>query len=174
MAIITLPVYCLVVLHDRIGRKGLSVITLFLSSVFSIAVGIVLHVSGTSQPILLLVLKLITYLMTLTGLNSTVIHSTEVLPTVVRGQSVLVLMMLAFLATIFSPQLVYLNKYWKPLTDIFIGVLIMIASIISLFLPETYKKTLPVTLEDGEMFGKDEKIFEFTFYSKNKLLKTNC
>lgn len=175
IAITVIPAFgTVILLHDRLGRKGLAASALLLSGLFAIFVGIVLQTLGTSNPVLLLVLKLISYFMGLIALNSTNIHTAEVLPTVVRGQSVLVLGILGLLVSIFSPQLIYLNKYWKPLSDIFIGVLLLLGSVISIFLPETYNKTLPVTLEDGEMFGKNEKVFEFTFNSKNKSLNTYC
>lgn len=35
-----------------------------------------------------------------------------------------------------------------------------------LLLPETLNRTLPVTLEDGEMFGKGEKFYHFACFDK--------
>lgn len=45
--------------------------------------------------------------------------------------------------------------------ELVLGGLSIIGAALCLLLPETLHRALPVTLEDGELFGEDEKVWEF-------------
>lgn len=153
--------------QDYIGRKALAMSALFLSGLFITAVGLILTFTQVSNPILLLSLIVCSRFGVVVAYNSGAQYAVELIPTEVRGQGVSVIHLVGYLATFFSPQILYLNTFWKPLPEMIIGILLICGSISCLFLPETLNKKLPVTLEEGEAFGENEGIFEFAFGKKN-------
>lgn len=154
--------------QDYIGRKALAMSALFISGIFIAAVALILTVTDIINPVVLLSLVVCSRFAVIVAYNSGAQYAVELIPTVVRGQGVSVIHLVGYLATFFSSQILYLSKFWRPLPEIVIGVLLIGASISCLFLPETLNKTLPVTLEEGETFGENEGIFEFAFHKKNK------
>lgn len=71
-----------------------------------------------------------------------------------------------YVASFFSPQILYLSTVWKPAPEVVLGFLLVGGALACLFLPETLHRTLPVTLEEGEAFGEGERIFEFACCSR--------
>jgi len=61
------------------------------------------------------------------------------------------------------------------LPELVLGVLAALGAILCLFLPETSKKSLPVTLEEGEEFGRGESYLPCSpcGVNRNNLSKTN-
>jgi hypothetical protein len=49
-----------------------------------------------------------------------------------------------------------------------LGLLALIGAVTGLLLPETMSETLPETMEDGEMFGKDQRFWDFPFCHRKK------
>lgn len=159
---------CLFILamQDRIGRKAMASGSLLVSGIFMAITGILLASLDSINPIITIVLIVIARLGTIVAYNSGAQYAVELIPTVVRGQGVSVIHVAGHAATFFSPQILYLSTFWKPLPEVALGVLLTAGAFACLFLPETLNKTLPVTLEDGERFGEDEGIFEFAFNVK--------
>ncbi|CAK1591347.1 unnamed protein product [Parnassius mnemosyne] len=83
----------------------------------------------------------------------------EFLPTVLRSQAMGLASFISGLGLLACPYVVHLAVYGKSLPLIIMGILSVMAGISSLFLPETLNQPLPQTLEDGEMFGRDFKLF---------------
>lgn len=154
--------------QDHIGRKALAMSALFISGVFIAAVAIILSLTESSNATLLLSLTIISRLSIIVAYNSGSQYAVELIPIEVRGQGVSVVHLVGYAASFFSPQILYLSNFWRPLPEIIIGVLLVCGSIACLFLPETLNKTLPVTLADGEAFGEDEGVLEFAFSEKQK------
>ncbi|GLV44624.1 uncharacterized protein CBL_02854 [Carabus blaptoides fortunei] len=100
--------------------------------------------------------------------NSGAQYAVELIPTEVRGQGVSTIHVAGYVASFFSPQILYLNIYWKPLPELVLGTLLVVGAMACLKLPETLNKTLPVTLEDGEAFGEDENLCDFSCCAKNR------
>lgn len=154
--------------QDHIGRKALAMTALFISGFFIAAVALILSLTESSNPTLLLSLTIISRLSIIVAYNSGSQYAVELIPIEVRGQGVSVVHLVGYAASFFSPQILYLSNFWRPLPEIIIGILLIFGSIACLFLPETLNKTLPVTLGDGETFGEDQGLFEFAFCKKQK------
>jgi MFS transporter, OCT family, solute carrier family 22 (organic cation transporter), member 4/5 len=56
-------------------------------------------------------------------------------------------------------SILFQSDYWKMLPMAILGVLAICGSLANMFLPDTLNMPMPQTLEDGENFGKDVKIF---------------
>lgn len=152
--------------QDYIGRKALAMTALFLSGIFITLVALLLTFAHVTNPMLLLSLIVCSRFGVIVAYNSGAQYAVELIPTEVRGQGVSIIHLVGYLASFFSPQILYLSSFWKPLPEIIIGILLICGSISCLFLPETLNKTLPVTLEEGEIFGENEGIFEFACFKK--------
>lgn len=85
-------------------------------------------------------------------------YAAEVLPTVVRAQGVALIHIMGYVASILAPFVVYLDVVSSILPLLVLGI---ICGLLTLFLPETLDKDLPQTLQDGEDFGKDQKMWDF-------------
>nr|XP_023017029.1 organic cation transporter protein-like [Leptinotarsa decemlineata] len=151
-------------LQDKVGRKTLASGALLLSGIFTSCSGTILALITTPDPILIILLAIISRLCINVAYNSGAQYAVELIPTVVRGQGVSVIHVTGYAASFFSPQILYLSNTWEPAPKVILGVLLILGAIACLFLPETLNKTLPVTLKDGEQFGEDEGIFEFSCF----------
>lgn len=80
------------------------------------------------------------------------IYSGEIYPTVVRSMGMGVSSMAARLSGVLSPIILMLESYWTPLPLIVFGSCSILAGLLTLMLPETRKRPLPETLQDGETF----------------------
>lgn len=88
-------------------------------------------------------------------------YAAEVLPTVVRAQGVALIHIMGYVASILSPFVVYLDVVSSILPLLVLGVIGIVGGLVTLFLPETLDKDLPQTLQDGEDFGKEQKMWDF-------------
>lgn len=160
-------------MQDRIGRKAMASGSLLISGIFMAAVGTMLATIDNASTMVTMVFIVIARLAVVIAYNSGAQYAVELIPTEVRGQGVSVIHVAGHAATFFSPQILYLMNYWRPLPEITLGILLTAGSVACLFLPETLDRTLPVTLQDGENFGENERIFEFAFTrSRNKTEST--
>ena len=60
--------------------------------------------------------------------------------------------MAARISGVLSPIVLLLENYWTPLPLIVFGICSILAGLLTLMLPETRKRPLPETLQDGETF----------------------
>ncbi|KAL6437617.1 hypothetical protein ACFW04_004202 [Cataglyphis niger] len=93
-------------------------------------------------------------------------YAAEVLPTVVRAQGVALIHIMGYVASILAPFVVYLDIVSSVLPLLVLGIMGILGGLLTLLLPETLDKDLPQTLQDGEDFGKDQKIWDMPFLSK--------
>ncbi|XP_052569074.1 solute carrier family 22 member 19-like [Peromyscus californicus insignis] len=95
-------------------------------------------------------------LMTLAGANSVVvsssniIHSTELLPTVIRARTLGVIGTVSNVGAVVAPVLMTLEMYSASLPWIIYGVISILAGFVPLLLPETKDKPLPDSIQDVE------------------------
>ncbi|KAB0795782.1 hypothetical protein PPYR_09843 [Photinus pyralis] len=160
---ITILPACVVILflQDRWGRKALASGALFISGLFSAIGGVILVINQYTSPILIIAISIICRFSINVAYNSGAQYAVELIPTVVRGQGVSAIHVIGYIANFCSPSILYMGEMWKPSPDLLLAVLLIFGAFACLFLPETLNKTLPVTLEDGENFGEDERFYEF-------------
>ncbi|XP_047234542.1 solute carrier family 22 member 4-like [Girardinichthys multiradiatus] len=102
--------------------------------------------------------------------------TSELFPTVIRNTAMGCCSMAARIATIISPFIIYLGKYYKALPYIVMGVLAIAGGIICFLLPETYGKALPETIPQmqyicGRRRQKETETVEKEFVSQTKETK---
>ncbi|KAK3925105.1 Organic cation transporter protein [Frankliniella fusca] len=140
---------------DRWGRRWLACGTMVVSGLFSLAA--VAAPPGIVSASLAIMGRFSVNISYNIGLQ----YAAELLPTVVRAQGVALIHIMGYVASILAPFVVYLSVVHPALPLLILGVLGVLGGVLSLFLPETLDKVLPQTLADGEMFGSDQRFFEF-------------
>ncbi|XP_076239587.1 organic cation transporter protein-like isoform X1 [Calliopsis andreniformis] len=145
---------------DRWGRRWLACGSLIVSGIFSI------WASAVSNKIHSASLAILGRFWINISYNIGLQYAAEVLPTVVRAQGVALIHIMGYVASILAPFVVYLDVVSSILPLLVLGVLGIGAGFLTLFLPETLDKDLPQTLQDGEDFGKEQKMWDFPCINK--------
>lgn len=83
----------------------------------------------------------------------------ELLPTVLRSQAMGIASFIAGIGLLTFPYIVHLAVYSRVLPLIVMGSLSVAGALTSVFLPETLNIHLPQTIEEGELFGADFKLW---------------
>ncbi|XP_071569585.1 organic cation transporter 1 [Temnothorax nylanderi] len=83
----------------------------------------------------------------------------ELLPTVLRSQAMGIASFIAGIGLLTFPYIVHLAVYSRVLPLIVMGSLSLAGALTSIFLPETLNIHLPQTVEEGELFGADFKLW---------------
>ncbi|XP_014892976.1 solute carrier family 22 member 4-like isoform X1 [Poecilia latipinna] len=86
--------------------------------------------------------------------------TTELFPTVIRNTAMGCCSMAARIATIISPFIIYLGKYYKALPYIVMGALAICGGIVCFMLPETFGRALPETLPQMQQICRRRKEVE--------------
>jgi len=87
------------------------------------------------------------------------LYASELLPTVVRSQAMAWASFVAGIGLLGFPYIIYLTEYSRLLPMLVMGLLTTAGSILSIYLPETLGVSLPQTLEEGEAFGTNLRIW---------------
>ncbi|XP_059470665.1 organic cation transporter protein [Neocloeon triangulifer] len=145
----------LILFLDRWGRRWLACGTLIVSGIFSLLSTMVPQ--GAASAALAIMGRFSVNIAYNIGLQ----YAAELLPTVVRAQGVALIHIMGYVASIMSPFIVYLGTLSATLPFLVLGGLSILGGCLALFLPETLNHELPLTLQDGEEFGKDQKFLEF-------------
>ncbi|EDV90611.1 steroid transmembrane transporter SLC22A24 [Drosophila grimshawi] len=148
-------------LQKRIGRKGSAVLSMLLTGVLTAASGIALSLWQQPGVVLLVCLTMASRLGMSVCLGSTLLFSTELVPTCVRSRGLAVAHMAGAAASLLTPYIQHVGIYYKALPSIIMCLLFFICAYISLRLPETGNRKLPITLAEGELFGRGERMFDF-------------
>lgn len=96
----------------------------------------------------------------------------ELLPTVLRSQAMGVASFIAGIGLLGFPYIVHLAVYSRVLPLIIMGTLSVAGALTSIFLPETLNIHLPQTIEEGELFGADFKLWSCPTLPKSVSFKS--
>lgn len=152
----------LILLQDKIGRKGMASSSLLVGGIFTTAAGIAIAYQKDNHNALLLAsLTIIARFGVAISYESGSQYATELIPTCVRGQGVAAVHVAGFAVSFLSSYILWLGTFFKAIPSLILGALFFSGSILCLMLPETLNRTLPKTLEEGEHFGKGERMFDF-------------
>lgn len=142
---------------DTLGRRWPMIIVTGVAGV--VGIFSILFRNGSAASVLVLSLLM---RVCLTAEYDTIMqYSAEVYPTVLRGRGLAFLRFAGTLSLYVSPSIVYLSRLDPTYPMIITGVMSLVLSVLSLFLPETKGKHMPQTLQDGELFGADQDIWDF-------------
>jgi len=95
------------------------------------------------------------------------IHTSELLPTVIRATGLGAASCFGRLGSIIAPFVQLLSSLWKPLPFIIYGGTALVASVLILLLPDTKGKPLPSTIEDVEYLQEGKFNFLTTHRASN-------
>jgi len=102
--------------------------------------------------------------MTVTGAFFTCLqYSSEIFPTVIRGQGVAMCEIVGGIAIFLSPTIIYLDKISSILPLLILGLCSLLGALATFFLPETAGSALPQTLKDGQEFGAEQSRWDFVW-----------
>lgn len=148
-------------IQKRIGRKGSSVLSLLLTGLFTAASGIALSVWQNPSTVLLISLMIASRFGLSICYGSTLLFSTELVPTCVRSRGLSVAHMVGAAASLLSPYILHLGTFYRAGPSIILCLLFLAGAFFCLLLPETENRRLPITLAEGEQFGRGERMFDF-------------
>ncbi|KAK6641253.1 hypothetical protein RUM44_012962 [Polyplax serrata] len=157
--------FVILLLQDRNGRKILAISFLLLTGLFNFIQGGVI-IFGTNITFSAAILGLFGRFSVNIAYNSGTQYAAELIPTQARGQGLALMHAIGYAATFFSPQILFLMNFWAAAPQMILGLLSVFGATLCLFLPETLNRLLPITLQDGESFGEDEKFWDFLKSSK--------
>lgn len=142
---------------DTLGRRWPMIIV----TGFAGIVGIVSILFRNGSHVSVLVLSLLMRVCLTAEYDTIMQYSAEVYPTVLRGRGLAFLRFAGTLSLYVSPSIVYLSRLDPTYPMLITGVMSLVLSILSLFLPETKGKHMPQTLQDGELFGAGQRVWDF-------------
>lgn len=148
---------------DVWGRRWLAAGSMIVSGLFTLfAMAVPLGIPSASLAIMGRFAINISY-------NIGLQYAAEILPTVVRAQGVALIHIMGYVASIIAPFVVYLANISTSLPLLILGVLGTLGGLLALFLPETLDQELPQTLQDGENFGLNQKMWDFPCIKKKEV-----
>ncbi|XP_034942463.1 organic cation transporter protein-like [Chelonus insularis] len=144
----------LTLLLDRWGRRWLAFSSMTISGIFSLWACVV------SNNIYAATLAIIGRFFINISYNIGLQYAAELIPTVVRAQGMSLIHIMGYISSIISPFIVYLAVVSPILPLLLLGIFAVVGGSLALFLPETLDQELPQTLQDGEDFGKNQRIWD--------------
>ncbi|CAB4056183.1 SLC22A4_5 [Lepeophtheirus salmonis] len=96
------------------------------------------------------------------------LYASEIFPTEIRGKGMAICEFIGGFGIIFSPSIIYLSKYGNSIPIMIFCVISIMAGLMSCCLPETANHKLAQTMEDGNIFGNNQRILPWIKNSSNK------
>uniref|UniRef100_A0A034W4Y1 Organic cation transporter-like protein n=3 Tax=Endopterygota TaxID=33392 RepID=A0A034W4Y1_BACDO len=161
--------FSIILLQNRIGRKGMAFSTLLLSAVIVATTGFLIATLDTEQhaTILAIMVGLGRYGVVV-SYEAEAQYASEFIPTSVRGRGMANIHVAGFGFTSLSSYVIYLGYFYKPLPSIFIAIILFLGAILCLALPETMNQKLPQTLKDGEEFARHQRWYYFPCFDRKQ------
>ncbi|XP_017048444.1 solute carrier family 22 member 3 [Drosophila ficusphila] len=131
-------------LLDRVGRKPIMTVVMFCCAGFSLAAGFL------EKNLEVIIMATIARFFVTVAYNVHMQWSSEILPTVVRGQGMATINVLGQISVLMSPVIVYTHHIYEPLPMFIIALLSLIAAIIVVILPETKNTDMPHSMDEAE------------------------
>ncbi|XP_030371152.1 organic cation transporter protein-like [Scaptodrosophila lebanonensis] len=154
-------------LQSRFGRKPTVCFSMFISALLSLITSLVLSQYGATNILLLIALMMCVRFGISVCTGAGFQFTTELIPTCVRSRGLAAVHVAGYIVSFLSPYILLLGDYFKPLPSIVLCLLFLTGGYVCLLLPETRNKKLPITLADGEQFGRGERMFDFLRRDKN-------
>ncbi|EDV90610.1 steroid transmembrane transporter SLC22A24 [Drosophila grimshawi] len=149
------------VLQDATGRKMTAFSWMAITGIFAGAAGLVIAQGENGSVVLLVGLTLVARFGVSIADGASSQLCTELIPTCVRGSGVAVVHVAGFAASFLSPYILHLGTYSKSAPSVILVLLFFLGAYVCLLLPETRNRKLPISLAEGEEFGKGERMFDF-------------
>uniref|UniRef100_A0A0K8WDX1 Organic cation transporter-like protein n=1 Tax=Bactrocera latifrons TaxID=174628 RepID=A0A0K8WDX1_BACLA len=164
--------FSIILLQNRIGRKGMAFSTLLLSAVIVATTGFLIATLDTEQhaTILAIMVGLGRYGVVV-SYEAEAQYASEFIPTSVRGRGMANIHVAGFAFTSLSSYVIYLGYLYKPLPSIFVSIILFLGAILCLALPETMNQKLPQTLKDGEEFARHQRWYYFPCFDRQQKQK---
>ncbi|OWR50027.1 hypothetical protein KGM_202411 [Danaus plexippus plexippus] len=137
-------VMLLALVLDRFGRRVLTAVPLLISGTLILIATLVPR--GVPQVSLAIMARFMINM----AYNAAIQWSAELMPTPVRGSASSFIHVMGYVSTLVSPFVVYSERAWKLLPLLILGALCLVASGVSLMVPETNGRPMPQTIEEGE------------------------
>ncbi|EDW42143.1 solute carrier family 22 member 13 [Drosophila sechellia] len=154
--------------QKHFGRKFTSVVSMTATGLMTATTGILLTFwTQHSATVMVCLLLMCRFGISVTT-GSTMQISTELMPTCVRSSGLAVIHVTAAALSFISPFILHLDTYFRAASSIITCILLLVSAWICLLLSETRNKKLPLTLAEGEEFGKGERMFDFMRGFKKK------
>lgn len=163
LSALTLPPagFVLAGLQKVIGRKGCSVSAMLLTGLFTSASGIVISLWHQNSSVILVILMLASRFGISVCSGSSMMFTTELVPTCVRSRGLAFSHLAGAALSLLSPYILHMGTFYRAAPFIIQCLLFFIGAYVCLLLPETSDRKLPITLAEGEEFGKGERMFDF-------------
>ncbi|EDW38545.1 GL12662 [Drosophila persimilis] len=161
--------FAILLLQNRIGRKGMACGALFVGGIITAVTGfLIAFLDPKENAILLACMVALGRFGSTVSYDAEIQYAAEIIPTSVRGQAVSNIHVVGLASSSLAFYVIYLAQYYKPLPSIFISCLMFFGAALCLSLPETLHKKLPESLADGEVFAMNESCFYFPCFYKRR------
>ncbi|CAN8021025.1 unnamed protein product [Ixodes persulcatus] len=141
---------------DTLGRRWPMIIVTGVAGI----VGVVAILFRNGSHVTILVLSLLMRVCLTAEYDTIMQYSAEVYPTVLRGRGLAFLRFAGTLSLYVSPSIVYLSRVNPTYPMLITGLMSLVLSVLSVFLPETKGQPMPQSLQDGESFGAGQGLLD--------------
>ncbi|XP_053969883.1 organic cation transporter-like protein [Anastrepha ludens] len=162
----------IILLQNRIGRKGMAFSTLFMSAIIISTTGFMVALLDTEKHSTLLAIMVgLGRYGVVVSYEAEAQYASEFIPTTVRGRGIANIHVAGFAFASLSSYVIYLGYYYKPLPSVLMSIIALMGALLCLALPETMNQKLPQTLKDGEEFARHQRWYYFLCFDRKKNTK---